>query len=308
MTTPLVSRFLGHILILLTVFVWGITFVSTKILVVAGLGPMEIALYRFIIAYILLWFMFPKFIKTTIKEELFFFFSGFSGVTLYFLFENNALVFTTASNASFIVSTAPLLTAVIAHFVTNEKIGKHFVAGFFLSAAGMFLIIFNGKFVLNLNPLGDLLAFLSALSWAVYSILIKSTESKYNLFYINRKIFFYGLLTILPFVIFTEKKLSLHLLYEPVILGNILFLGIVASALCYVLWQKAVVLIGVIKTNNYIYLIPVVTALFSIVILGERLTLLMTCGAILIIAGLIVSNDKTTAGIAAYLNKIIKLR
>lgn len=295
------NHFLGHLLIILTVLVWGITFISTKVLIFSNMGPMEIALYRFAIAYVILWVIHPHLPKTSLKQELYFFMSGFAGVTLYFLFENNALKYTTASNASFIVSTAPLLTAILAHHTTNEKIRKNFILGFIISAAGIFFIVFNGKFVLNLNPIGDLLAFLSAASWACYSILIKKLGNKYNIVYLNRKIFFYGLITILPFILFSKDKMDLSLLSKPVIAGNILFLGIIASALCYILWQKAVFIIGVVKTNNYIYLIPVVTAMFSVIILHEKITGLMLLGSSLIIIGLIISNETTYSYVKTFL-------
>lgn len=99
MTSSLKAKY--HILAILTVAVWGTTFISTKILINNGLSPQEIFLLRFIIAYIGIWFISPrKIFSDSIKDELTMFAAGLTGGTLYFLTENTALKFTQTTNVT----------------------------------------------------------------------------------------------------------------------------------------------------------------------------------------------------------------
>ena len=143
--------------------------------------------------------------------------------------------------------------------------------------------------MLKLNPLGDILALGAAISWSIYSITTKKFGSKYNHLYLTRKIFFYALLTMIPFLFTSEFNFDVNKILTFKSLSNLLFLGIVASSLCYVVWNFTVDKLGVIKTNNYIYLIPAITLIFSVLILNEKITLYSSLGAILIFLGVYIS-------------------
>lgn len=280
----------GHLMTLLTVAIWGTTFISTKVLL-QTLEPIEILVYRFIIGYLALILIYPKFKKIeNLHEEFLFLCAGLCGVTLYFLFENIALKYTLTSNVGVLVSVAPIFTAILAHlFTKDEKFSINLIIGFIIAIAGIFLVIFNGNFILKLNPLGDILAILAAIIWSFYSIILKKLGNKYNYIYITRKIFFYGLLTILPALLIFKGDFQIHKLLNPGVLPNIIFLSLVASALCYILWNTAVNWIGVVKTSNYIYLIPLITIISAVIILNEKITKMALAGAILILLGVYVS-------------------
>ncbi|WP_394872565.1 DMT family transporter [Clostridium butyricum] len=180
-----------NIIAFITATIWATTFISSKILL-NSLSPFESMFYRFLIAYFILLIIYPKFHKiSSLKEELIFLICGITGGSLYFLGENTAVKISLASNVSLILSTAPVLTALLAHYFTkNEKLTKDLVIGFIIAITGVFLVIFNGNFILKLNPLGDILALGSSLCWAIYSICIKYFGNKYNTIYLTRKIFF----------------------------------------------------------------------------------------------------------------------
>jgi drug/metabolite transporter (DMT)-like permease len=275
---------------LLTVFVWGITFISTKILL-GSMDPVEILFLRFFIAYFALWIIYPKIHRIeSLNEEFLFLILGLSGVTLYFLGENIALKYSLASNVGLLVSAAPILTAILAHFFTkDEKFSNNLLLGFFVAFIGIFLVIFNGSFILKLNPFGDFLALLAALMWAVYSIFLKRLGNKYSYIYITRKIFFYGLLTMIPAILFFKPNIDLKKLLAPQLMGNLLFLSFIASSLCYVLWNKAVSIIGAVKASNYIYMIPLITIITSSIVLKEKITVLAIFGTLFIVAGVYIS-------------------
>lgn len=284
---PNISNRMYHILAFLTASIWGTTFVSTKVLIEEGISPAEIFFIRFAIAYGMMWIMDPHFHKPRCwKDELLFAAMGAMGGSIYFLTENTALKVTLASNVSLIVTTAPLITAIFAHLmIKGERLNKHLWGGAAIALLGVFLVVFNGQFVLQLNPLGDILSLLAAVSWALYSVLLKRLDSKYPMRVITRRVFFYGIVTLLPWFLYEPFEVDIALLTSPVVLINILFLGLIASSGCYLVWNMAMKHIGAIKTNNYIYFIPVVTLLTSALVLNEELTPLAIVGALLILCG-----------------------
>lgn len=160
----------GHVLAVVTILIWGTTFISTKVLLKA-FTPMEILFLRFILGWIALWVAYPHRLKITQrKQEIHFAAAGLCGVTLYFLLENIALTYTLASNVGVIISVAPFFTALFAHlFLDGERLKMQFFMGFLVALGGIILISFNGFRVLRLNPYGDILAVFAAAVWAIYS-------------------------------------------------------------------------------------------------------------------------------------------
>jgi len=275
----------GHLMVLFCIVVWGITFVSTKILL-QWRTPVEIALDRFVLAYGLLFLLHPVIKKPQWREEVFFCGLGLFGVTLYFLTENIALQYTQASSVGLLVSSAPLLTAFFAHFTTHdEKLSPRLIVGSLVALFGVALVMFNGSVILKLNPLGDILALSAGAAWAVYCLLLKRSGQRYGYLYLTRQVFFYGIVTLLPAAWWMNYRVDLALWLDPLQGGNMLFLGVVASALCFVAWNKALGIIGAVKASNYIYLIPLITMLTAVAVLGERITAVGAAGAALILMG-----------------------
>ena len=295
----------GHLLAFVTIFIWGTTFISTKILLKV-ISPVEILFIRFAIGFALLLLICPHRLRIRErKQELYFAGAGLCGVTLYFLLENIALTYTFASNVGVIVSIAPFFTAILAHyFLDGEKLRLGFFMGFVLAAAGIFIISFNGSSRLELNPMGDILALSAAVVWAAYSVLTKKISGfHYNTIQTTRRIFFYGLLFMLPASLIFGFHPSIDQLIQPVNLFNILFLGFGASALCFVTWNSAVKRLGAVKTSVYIYAVPVITVITSILVLHERITGIAVFGIVLTLAGLLVSQGRRllkTRGVLKY--------
>ncbi|GHV67881.1 membrane protein [Bacteroidia bacterium] len=281
-----------HIVALLVVAIWGSTFVSTKILLNYGLLPQDIFFYRFLMAYIGIWtFGKSRLFAKNLKDEFLLLLLGVSGGSLYFLAENMALQFTLASNVALIVCTTPILTALLSRlFLKTVKLGRFFVHGSLLALCGVALVIFNGHFVLQLHPVGDFLCLVAALAWAVYIIVIKHVDDRYSNLFITRKVFFYGLLTILPVFIFKPLELDFTVLLQPVVLGNLVFLGLAASLACFFLWNVVIKKIGVVQSTNYLYINPIVTLITSAIFLDERITLMALGGAGLVLGGVVLAS------------------
>lgn len=288
------QKLTGHALAFITILIWGTTFISTKVLLEA-ISPVEILFLRFMAGFIVLMAANPRRLKIKEKkQELYFAAAGLCGVTLYYLLENIALTYTFASNVGVIISVAPFFTAIFAHlFLDGERLRPPFFVGFIMALAGIFLISFNGQSVFQLNPLGDILAVLAAAVWAVYSILTKKISGfSYNMVQTTRRIFFYGLVFMIPALFIFGFHPSMDLLVRPVNLFNLLFLGLGASAVCFVTWNSAVKILGAVKTSVYIYMVPVITVVTSILVLQEELSVMAVCGIILTLAGLFMSEKK----------------
>lgn len=283
----------AHSAALLTITIWGTTYISTKILL-KDFSPVEIMVFRFLIGLIALFILYPHILKPkSLRQELLLACAGLCGVTLYFLFQNIALDYTYASNVGIIVSIAPMLTALLAFTFYREKLHLYFFIGFFAAIAGIILVVLNGNLELKLNPLGDILATLAALVWAIYSIIMKKISSfNYNVIQVTRRVFIYGLVFIIPVAFIFNANLSLSRFTEIENLFNIIYLGLGASALCFVSWNWSINILGPVKTNLYIYLNPVVTIITAALILHESMTLMAILGTALILSGLYISQRK----------------
>ena len=287
-----ISTTLAHLFALFTIIVWGTTFIASKILL-GAYSPLQIMLMRFVVAYIVLIVLRPKFIKLPLIEEMKCMFLGLFGCTIYFLMENYALTYTLTSNVSIILAVAPILTAILAHlFLPNEKLSKNIFLGFFIAIIGVAFVVFNGTVVLKLNPIGDLLSIAAALCWAIYSVLLKKQLRRIDGLLLTRRTMLWGFLTALPLELIKGEAFDLAPLGEAKMLFCILYLGILGSGICYVLWNMATYKLGTVVTNNYIYLNPFSTMVAALIVLKEPISWMGFVGAALIILGVFVGDHK----------------
>jgi drug/metabolite transporter (DMT)-like permease len=297
------SHLIPHIVAFLTVAVWGSTFVFTKLLLQAGLSPAQIFTLRFIIAYVLLlaYSMSRKhqWLCSSWKDELLMVALGITGGSLYFLTENAAMLYTTATNTSLIVCSCPLFAMLLFAVVyrQSEHITKVQALGSVIACLGMAVVVLNGHFVLHLSPLGDILAFGACLCWAVYSLLMKKALEDYSTLFITRKVFFYGIITIIPYYILRPEEASIFNFsifqsFNFTILLNLLFLAVVASLLCFLTWNWVISKLGAVVATNWVYFNPITTILFAWWLLHEQITIWFLLGTILILAGMYLSDRK----------------
>lgn len=306
---PRNNKFLGHLVAFLTVAVWGSTFVFTKLLLLSGLSAAQIFTLRFIIAYVLL-MLFSltrknhRWLADTWKDELLMVGLGLTGGSMYFLTENEAMNYTTTTNTSLIVCLCPLFaTALIGAVYKSERLRPSQMLGTVLAAIGVIVVVLNGHFVLHLSPLGDSLAFAACLCWAFYSLLMISANRRYDVVFITRKVFFYGLLSMIPYYLLSpEGILTLPAFFSQAfsngsemglsIVANLLFLGCIASMVCFVAWNWALKTIGAVTATNYVYINPVTTIVFAWLILNERITIFFLIGTALILIGMYLADRK----------------
>ena len=295
MTTQ--KQILYHAVAFIVVAIWGSTFVFTKLLLLGGLSPAQIFTLRFIIAYaLLLGYCLTKgirWIASSWQDELLMAALGVTGGSLYFLTENSAMNYTTTTNTSLLVSLSPLVaTALISIFFKSQRLNKRQSLGTLMAAVGVVLVVLNGHFVLHLSPYGDLLAFSAALCWGVYSLLMIRASSRYGTMFITRKVFFYGLLSMIPYYIWRPGLGIEQLATQPQLIWNLLFLGCIASMVCFLAWNWVLKKLGAVVATNYVYLNPVVTIIFAWMILSEQITIYLLLGTALILLGMFLADKK----------------
>ncbi|CDD01291.1 integral membrane protein [Prevotella sp. CAG:474] len=290
------NTWIYHLVAFATVAIWGCTFVSTKVLMLNGLSPAQIFTLRFLIAYVMMLAVYhSRLWADSWRDELKMMLLGISGGSLYFLSENEAMNFTSTTNTSLIVCSCPLFATLLVRLVyrSTTRISMMQLGGSLLAFAGMVIVVLNGRFVLHLSPLGDALAFTACLSWSVYSLLMKWVSAKYGAAFITRKVFFYGVLTILPYYIFYPTLPTAAVLTKPVVVGNLAFLGCLASMICFLTWNWCISKLGAVKATNWVYFNPITTMIFASWVLGEKITPYFLAGATCILLGMFVADRST---------------
>ncbi|MBQ6322699.1 MAG: EamA family transporter [Lachnospiraceae bacterium] len=279
----------GHLLSILCVIAWGTSFLVSKNLM-EKLTPVQLMLLRFVIAWLVIWVIYPKWYFNW-REEGRFVALSLVGNTLYYLTENTALRLTLASNVSILVSAAPIASALMLRlFERDARLSRRQIVGIGIAFLGVLFVVFNGVFVLKLNVFGDLLALAAAFCWALYGFLAKRTMDRYDTFLSTRKLMFYGMITTAPILLFQGGDLTGigQLKFDDIC--GLLYLGLICSALCYLMWNAALTNIGAMKANLYVYGVPVVTMIASAIFLGEAITLSGVIGVVLVVGGMLLSS------------------
>ena len=290
------SNIFYHLVAFLTVAIWGTTFVATKVLMLNGLSPAQIFTLRFSIAYVLmLCFNHRRFLADSWKDEAKMALLGITGGSLYFYSENEAMNFTTTTNTSLIVCSCPLFATLLVRMVYKDSSRIHIVQllGSLLAFVGMIIVVLNGRFVLHLSPVGDALAFTACMCWAIYSLLMKSVSNHYGAAFITRKVFFYGVLTILPYYLFIPGFPPIEVFSRPQVFGNLIFLGCLASMICFLTWNWCISKLGTVKATNWVYFNPITTMIFASWVLNEKITPYFLVEATCILLGMYVADKKT---------------
>lgn len=283
------ATLLGHLGAVIAVSMWGYSFVSSKVLLENGMGPTQIYVCRFILAYLLILLLSHKrLFSDSWRDELSFATCGLCAGSIYFIAENTALEYTLTTNVSLLTSMSPLITALLAGMVyKTEKIGRGMIAGSMIAVCGVACVVFNSSSALEIRPLGDFLSLAAAFSWSVYSLILRRLNVVYDVWFISRKTFFYGLVTAIPFLLFESGDVNVfEVIGRPAVWGNLIFLGVGASTVAYVLWAQTVKKVGAVKANNYMYLQPIVTLGVSALVLGEHVSIVGYAGIALILGGL----------------------
>ena len=296
------------------ILVWGVTFGSTRSLLL-DFSALEILVLRFAVAWLVLVGigLFDRSAKRrfSFRDELLFAAMGLTGVTAYQFLENCAIYYTNASNVAIMVSFGPIVTAAMARVLTSDKtLSVRLVVGSLIAVCGVAMVSMNGLGEFHLRPLGDIMALAAMVSWGLYSVMVGKVNDKgYSPTTVIRKSFFWALVMMLPFVLWgmTEEgfyaldgsfsvtidaEVNAERFGRALNWVNLGFLGVLASAACFVLWNHACKTLGVVRTTIGLYLTPVVGVVFAVIFLGESLTTASIVGGLVIVAGVVLANTE----------------
>lgn len=300
--------------VMFSIVIWGVTFASTRVLLL-DFSALEILALRFTIAWLVLVGIGlvegSARRRFSFRDELLFAAMGLTGVTAYQFLENCAIYYTNASNVAIMVSFGPIVTAVMSRVLANDKtLSVRLVIGSFVAICGVAMVSMNGLGEFHLRPLGDIMALAAMVSWGLYSVMVGKVNDKgYSPTTVIRKSFFWALVMMLPFVLWgmtedgfyaldgsfsvtIDAEVNAERFGRTLNWVNLGFLGVLASAACFVLWNHACKFLGVVHTTIGLYLTPVVGVLFAVIFLGERLTAASIVGGPVIIAGVVLANTE----------------
>ncbi len=277
--------------IIITIFFWASSFVATKVLL-ASLSPYTIAFERFFIAYLTFLIIDHKFEKYSKKDKINLVLASLTGVTLYFLFENQALVFTSPTNASLIINAVPVFTTILYDIKNLKSPDKIEYLGMSISFLGTAIVILNGRFILKFNPLGDTLMIFAALSWAFYTIFIEKLLKNHSYLTTLRDIFLLGSIFLIPFSVVDVIKDGLMWVLNPEALFAFLFLSVLASSLGYFFWNRGIKEINPKIVTNSIYFMPLITSVEDILITKGKVNIFHIIGGTMILIGVILINRR----------------
>ncbi len=280
---------LAHILAILLMVMWGISYLSIKV-VVNEVEPTLCAFYRFLIAsiilYVLLKVKYPK--EKVLKEDkLKMALGGLLGVAVYFFFENYSVAFTSAANVSILISSIPVFTLISQRIVFKEKLTLFKFIGALLSVIGIVIVVASKDKVnfFSSGTLGDLMALGAALTWVLYNIVTSKFKGNYKSITITAYQAIWGTIFLSPSLIWGKPAMP-----SPLAIANILYLAVFCSFIAYVIYIYCLKALGATVITTYINLQPIVSLIAAALILKEHITIWQIIGSIIIISGVFLVN------------------
>jgi drug/metabolite transporter (DMT)-like permease len=295
---PTRSRTLAVLALLATATIWGTTFVATKVALL-WLPPLTLALVRFVLAFAVLLPLFLAEQRRTRAAIAWRHLSlaGLVGGCLYFACQNVGLVYTTASKTSLILACIPARTGVLSLWLLGESMGLARGAGVAVSIAGVAVVVAaeGSQSWQGGGLLGDLLILGSAASWAAYTVHVKSLEGRVTPTALTWGTMGFGALFLLP-------PSAYELASQPIgpstagAWWSVVYLGVVASAVPFLLWNYALRSLDASEAAVYTNLVPVVAIVGAVALLDERVVPAHVVGGAIVLFGVWVTGRRESAG------------
>jgi len=297
-----------YLFAVLSMLFWGLAFVWFKI-VIKYYEPVTIIFLRLIISGIILvsFLVLTRSWQNIKREHLkYFFLLSFTQPFCYFLGESFGLKLVSPTIAAVIIATIPLFSPFAAYYMVREKVTLPVIAGLTFSFLGILFLLFNTDRSFNAAPVGVLFLFGAVLSAVIYSVIIRKIPVEYSPVTIITVQNLIGAVFFLPIFLIFDYKHFITVIPNRELITALLQLAIFGSSLAYIFYVTAIKGIGVIKTNIFANLIPVITGIFSFFVLDERFTILKITGMALVMLGLIIAQSRKMGriGIRNYFKRI----
>ena len=274
--------------LILTNIFWGASGVAVKIAQLQ-LGTFEIVALRFIAAVpiliiiTLLW-KGPEALKIDKKDMPYIAILAFMGIPLEFLLQVTSLAYTTATCFTLIFSLSPFFIIFASAVLIKEKITKHKAIGALIGFIGVSFIITNGSLAVPTNLLGDAVAIMANIVWALYTVLGKPINEKYSALTVLNYTFIFGALEMLPFYLVSPGLSPLEFTGSTWI--TMIFLTIFCSLIAFLLYNYGTEKLPASIAGMFIYIQPLSGVALAAIVLGESITIYTIFGTFLIIYGI----------------------
>jgi drug/metabolite transporter (DMT)-like permease len=279
---------------LLAMFFWSFSFVWFKIAYKAY-EPITIVLFRLILASAII-FIFSKVIgklENLKKEDLgWMLLLSFFEPFMYFMGESFGLKYISSTVAAVVVSTIPLFTTLAAWYFYNERLSRANFAGLLVSFIGVSMVVFDTAYGLSVSPLGLALEFIAVLSTIGYAVVLKRLTARYNGYTIISYQNLFGFFMFLPFWLIFESSVTLKTPFNYEAFSAILKLAVFASVLAFIFFTYSIRHLGINRSNMFVNVIPVFVAIFSFLILGDKINIQKATGIMIVISGLFLAGKK----------------
>jgi drug/metabolite transporter (DMT)-like permease len=280
----------AYIEVVFAVIVWGASFVFTK-LALRDLQPVTVVWTRFSIGVVILG------IATLARHQLalprrndlpYLALLGFLGITFHQWLQSTGLQTVQASTTAWVVATSPIFIAILSWLFLREKLNWLQVTGILLAAFGVLVVVSDGKinsiFTGQFGTFGDILILISAVNWAVFSILSTSGLKRFPPTQMMFFVMTIGwLFTSILFLFGGGPADMLHITWTSFI--GVAFLGIFCSGLAYIAWYDGLKALTATQTGAFLYIEPLVAVIVAWAILGESILLLTLIGGVIILVG-----------------------
>jgi len=278
------NKEMSHLMAIILMFIWSLSYLSIKV-ISEEVSPILSAFYRFVFAAIILFVIlkvkFPK--EKVLKEDrLKFAMGGLFGVTIYFIFENYSVAYTSASNVAILIASIPVFTLFTQRVIYKEKFTFGKMIGVALSLIGIIIIIAaKGRLsLLSKGNIGDLMALGAVFSWIIYNMVCSSFKGNYKVLTITTYEIMWGSLFLSPSLFFSKLQMP-----STIVVLNLVFLSIFCSCIGYVMYVHCLKDLGATVITTYINLQPIMSLIAAGVILNEVVTVYQVVGCIVIIVG-----------------------
>jgi drug/metabolite transporter (DMT)-like permease len=284
------KQIVAYIEVTFAVIVWGASFIATK-LALRDLAPVTVVWLRFAVGVVILGvttalrkqFSLPK-----KRDIVYLALLGFLGITFHQWLQSTGLQTVQASTTAWIVATSPVFIAMLSWVFLREKLVWLQVTGIILAAAGVLLVVGKGDFTSLFNDHfgtpGDILILVSALNWAVFSILSSRGLQKYPASQMMFYVMTIGwLFTSLLFVSAGDIQ-DIQKITWPSLIG-VGFLGVFCSGVAYIAWYDSLQALPAAQVGAFLYLEPLVAVLVAWAVLGEPLLPISLIGGAVILLG-----------------------
>ncbi|MBV6738651.1 DMT family transporter [Priestia megaterium] len=289
------NTLLGSIYLALASSIWGGMYVVVKV-VVAIIPPLELVWIRYVIAILALviiglikrqsWRISKRHIPLIVTI-------GVIGNAISIVTQEYGTMLSSAQMGAIITSSTPAFMVVFARIILKEKLNFTKGISVCLATIGVLLIVGNGHINMS-SQLGGISLLMAALTWALMSILIKRVPSSYSPVVVTTYSILVAILVLTPFVYKGLGEIHISKLADPTIGGGLLYLGIVSTALAFILWNRGLQLLNASSGGLFFFFQPLVGTLLGWLLLGERIGGTFWIGSFLILSGvLLVIKEKS---------------